>query len=40
MKLSFPICTFNAHEYFLAISEKGLHENRRLSGRAVACSET
>jgi len=27
MKLSFPVSTFNAHKYFLAISEKRLDEN-------------
>ena len=27
MKLSFPLSTFNAHKYFLAISEKRLDEN-------------
>jgi len=29
IKLGFPISTFNAHTYFVARSEKRLHENKQ-----------
>ena len=34
-KLSFPICTFNAHTYFFAMSEKLLHENMKKTRRTT-----
>jgi len=35
MKLSVPISTFNAHTYFLARSEKLLHENKQKTPRTT-----